>query len=324
MDATYLLVLMLSGLAAFVLCMGLYDAWQIYWKRHHRAGDVRLHAVRLTSEQPTALQIVQDLRLSQYAWVDEWLRKLPGMLRFDQFLRQTHVRWDVSQVIALMLSLILCLAVLTWLGGGDARWLFVWGIGTPSLVMSYLLRSRQKYVEQIEEQLPDALDLMVRALQSGHAFTSALQMTALESKNPIRDELRTVFDEINLGTSVQVAMSHLAQRVASKEMRYFVVAVLIQRETGGNLGDVLRSTATLIRERQKIAGVVRVLSAEGRISAWILALMPFVLAVLMYLVNPEFMALLWREDMGVVMLGVSLGLMVAGVFWMSRLVRIKV
>ncbi len=119
-------------------------------------------------------------------------------------------------------------------------------------------------------------------------------------------------------------MSHLAQRVASKEMRYFVVAVLIQRETGGNLGDVLRSTATLIRERQKIAGVVRVLSAEGRISAWILALMPFVLAVLMYLVNPEFMALLWREDMGVVMLGVSLGLMVAGVFWMSRLVRIKV
>lgn len=324
MDATYLLVLMLSGLAAFVLCMGLYDAWQIYWKRHHRAGDVRLHAVRLTSEQPTALQIVQDLRLSQYAWVDEWLRKLPGMLRFDQFLRQTHVRWDVSQVIALMLSLILCLAVLTWLAGGDARWLFVWGIGTPSLVMSYLLRSRQKYVEQIEAQLPDALDLMVRALQSGHAFTSALQMTALESKNPIRDELRTVFDEINLGTSVQVAMSHLAQRVASKEMRYFVVAVLIQSETGGNLGDVLRSTATLIRERQKIAGVVRVLSAEGRISAWILALMPFVLAVLMYLVNPEFMALLWREDMGVVMLGVSLGLMVAGVFWMSRLVRIKV
>lgn len=137
-------------------------------------------------------------------------------------------------------------------------------------------------------------------------------------------ELRKVFDEINLGMSVQLAMGHLASRIQSKEIGHFVVAVLIQNETGGNLADVLRKTATLIRERQKMAGVVRVLSAEGRISAWILSVMPFLLAFALYLINPEFISVLWKEQIGRVMLGISSGLMLAGVFWMSRLVQIKV
>lgn len=324
MDMIYGVVLLLSGLAVFVLCLALYDAWQAYGHARHRILNDRLQAMRATWVHPVGLQIVQNLRLSRYALVDAWLRKVPGMLRFDHFLRQTHVQWDVFQVTVMTLCLMTLPPLLIGLWKGPSVWVLVFFAAMPSFVMAYLLRSRQKHVEQIEAQLPDALELMVRALQSGHAFSSALQITALESKSPLGDELRNVFDEINLGTSVQAAMTHLAQRVASKEIRYFVVAVLIQSETGGNLGEVLRSTATLIRERQKIAGVVRVLSAEGRISAWILAVMPFVLAILMYFINPEFIALLWRDDMGVLMLGVSLGLMALGVFWMSRLVRIKV
>jgi tight adherence protein B len=124
--------------------------------------------------------------------------------------------------------------------------------------------------------------------------------------------------------SIKVAMNHLAARIDSNEIRYFVVAVLIQNETGGNLAEVLRKTAALIRERQKIAGVVRVLSAEGRISAWILSVMPFVLALLLYLINPEFISALWKEPMGLTMLGISLCLMIVGVVWMSRLVQIEV
>jgi tight adherence protein B len=99
---------------------------------------------------------------------------------------------------------------------------------------------------------------------------------------------------------------------------------LIQNETGGNLAEVLRKTAALIRERQKIDGVVRVLSAEGRISAWILSLMPFVLAFFLYFINSDFISVLWKNPMGLTMLGVSLCLMLAGVFWMSRLVQIRV
>jgi tight adherence protein B len=191
-------------------------------------------------------------------------------------------------------------------------------------VFYYLKLQCVNRVKIIEKQLPDALDLMVRAQQSGHSFISALQITASESLAPIGLELQKVFDEINLGIGVQTAMTHLASRIDSKEIRYFVVAVLIQNETGGNLAEVLRKTAALIRERQKIVGVVRVLSAEGRISAWILSLLPFVLAFLLYFINPDFISVLWKNPIGLNMLGLSLCLMLAGVFWMSRLVQIRV
>src|SRR5207245_2988014 len=130
---------------------------------------------------------------------------------------------------------------------------------------------RQRRLRRIDEQLPDALDLLSRALLAGHAFPSAIQMVADEISEPIAGEFRIVFDEVNYGVSMPDALNNLSARIPGTDVGYFVVAVLIQRETGGNLTELLGNIATIVRERLKLFGRIKVFSAEGRLSAWILS-----------------------------------------------------
>jgi len=176
----------------------------------------------------------------------------------------------------------------------------------------------------MEQQLPDALDLISRALKAGHALPSGLQMTGEEMADPIGGEFRIVHDEINYGVAVPTALMNLATRVPSTDMRYFVIAVLIQRETGGNLTELLRNISTLIRERLKLLGKVRVLSAEGRMSAWILGALPFVVGGVINVINPKFMSVLWTDPMGLKMIYGALVMMTLGALWMRKIIRIRV
>jgi tight adherence protein B len=324
MAITFWLILAACGVSSFLLLLGLYEAWRVYWSPRQKLLDERVHQLFRDEQSKVHTEILQRRSLSRIGALDRYLAQVPGMAVFERLLLRADWPLNVSQ------SILLCSLLMTV--SGVAGLVLQFPVPVTGFLMLatlggavYYLRYRGvKRIVAIENQLPDALDLMVRALQSGHAFISALQIAASESRAPIAPELRKVFDEINLGMGVQSAMEHLASRIASKEIRYFVVAVLIQNETGGNLADVLRKTATLIRERQKIAGVVRVLSAEGRISAWILSVMPFLLAFLLYIINPEFISALWSDPMGLAMLTISLSLMLVGIFWMSRLVQIKV
>jgi len=188
----------------------------------------------------------------------------------------------------------------------------------------YMLSAKQKRIATIEQQLPSSLDLMGRAMVAGHAFPSALQMVGTEMPEPIASEFRIVFDEINYGIPTSEALMNLIQRVPSTDVSYFVIAVLIQRETGGNLAELLGNISELIRARLKLLGTVRVLSAEGRLSAWILTLLPFVLGAVLQLVNPEFVSVLWTDPNGLRMVVIALILMVFGIFVMWRIIKIRV
>ena len=165
---------------------------------------------------------------------------------------------------------------------------------------------------------------MGRALRAGHALPSAVQMVRDEMAQPIAGEFGVVFDEVNYGIAMRDALTSLATRVPINDLRYFVIAVLIQRETGGNLAELLDTIAALIRGRQKLAGTIRVLSAEGRLSATILCLLPFVAAFMLYLVNPKFMETLWTDPLGMRFLVAGLILMVIGIFWSRSIIRIHV
>jgi tight adherence protein B len=145
-----------------------------------------------------------------------------------------------------------------------------------------------------------------------------------EMPEPIAAEFRIVFDEINYGISAQEALVNLTARVPSTDLSYFVIAVLIQRETGGNLAELLGNISALVRARLKLLGTVRVLSAEGRLSAWILTLLPFALGFVLQLVNPKFLSVLWTDPMGVKMVGVALFMMAVGIFAMWRIIKIRV
>jgi tight adherence protein B len=179
-------------------------------------------------------------------------------------------------------------------------------------------------IGKIVEQLPDALDLVSRALKAGHAFASGLQMVAEETSEPIAGEFRLVNEEINFGVAVPAALSNLAGRVPSPDMRHFVIAVLIQRESGGNLTELLANISALIRERLKLLLKVRVLAAEGRLSALILTALPFFLAVVINVINPKFMAVLWTDPMGLQMIYATIVMMSLGALWMRKVIRIRV
>lgn len=187
-----------------------------------------------------------------------------------------------------------------------------------------LYLARQSRLLAFEHQLPAALDLMVRALRAGHAFSATLGMVAEELPEPVAGEFRTAFDEVNFGLPLQDALHNLAARVPSVDLRYFVIAVLLQGNTGGNLTEMLDKLSGLMRARFKLQGTIRVLSAEGRLSAWVLGVLPFAAAGLLYLVNPKFMSTLWTDPAGLRLIGYAVAAALFGIFWMSRLVRIRV
>ena len=187
-----------------------------------------------------------------------------------------------------------------------------------------MLNAKRKRLTTFEQQLPDALDLMGRALRAGHAFSGAMKMVGDEMPEPVAGEFRTTFDELNYGISLQDALQNLATRVPSDDLRYFVIAVLIQRETGGNLTELLDNISALIRARLKLMGTIRVLSAEGRLSATILCILPFVVAVVIYLLNPKFIATLWTDPFGVRLLVAGAIGLVIGIIWTQRIIRIRV
>jgi tight adherence protein B len=242
----------------------------------------------------------------------------------DRLLLQSGLPLKVAGFLGYtLLTAAAGVGVLLFLGASVLMMVVAGAIGA-TVPFFLVLRAKYKRLRKIEQQLPDALDLMSRALRAGHAFTGALQMVATEGAEPVAGEFRLTFDEINYGIAVQDALMNLATRIPSTDLRYFVIAVLIQRDSGGNLAELLDNISRLIRDRLKLLGAIRVLSAEGRLSAWILSCLPFALAAVIHLVNPDFLSLLWKDPAGINLVSGALVLMVIGVFAMWRIIRIRI
>lgn len=294
------------------------------WRSQHKVLDQRWQSLSLGSPVQVALSDARVPSGSPATWLDKRWQRLPGAAMWARFLRQTGLPLEPGQSLPM--------AALLLLGAGALGLALGWGTVGSAVLMAmswaaplwFLLHRRHLQIVRIDAQLPDVLDLIARSMQAGHAFTSALLMAANDAKPPLSAQLHKVFDEIHFGLDLRQAMSGLAERTDSDDVRFFVISVLVQHETGGNLAEILKNTATLIRERQKIRGVIRVLSGEGRISAWILSLLPFALAGVLHLINPEFMSTLWTAPQGRQMLSVCLMLMLSGIFWMWRLIDIRV
>jgi len=183
---------------------------------------------------------------------------------------------------------------------------------------------KSRRINRFQKQLPDALDLIARALKAGHAFTSGLKLAADELKDPLGSEFAETIDEINFGVSVSDALKNLTKRVDCPDLRFFAVSVILQRETGGNLAEIMESLASLIRKRFKFEGKVKVLSAEGRFSAAVLLVLPIVIAVLLQLLNPEYIEILFQEPAGRITMAVALVSMAFGFVVIRRMIKINV
>lgn len=313
-------------IAVLLASEALYLVWRSRHGRQARKLKDRLETVRTGADAGSKEARVLKQRLAHEDDVLERLAHgLPGAAGLATLLTQSGLTWSVGGVVARM-------------GAAAAAVLFTASalLNQPTAIaltaaavagvlpVLYVSWRRGKRLRKLEQQLPEALDLMTRGLRAGHAFSSTLKMAGEELPEPIGAEFRAVHEEIHFGFSLQQALGNLAQRIPSTDVRYFVVAVLIQRESGGNLTEILGNLSRLVRERLKLMARVRVLSADGRLSAWILGVMPFALAALMNAFNPAFMSPLWTDPIGVTMLQVMLTVMAVGVLMMRKIVRIRV
>jgi tight adherence protein B len=195
------------------------------------------------------------------------------------------------------------------------------GLALPFLVLRF---KRRRRMLTFEEQFPEALDLISRALKAGHAFATGLKMVADEMEEPVGPEFRKTFDEQNFGLPLKDSLDNLCGRMPSLDVRFFSTAVLIQRETGGNLSEILENLSHVVRERFKILRQVRVYTAHGRLTGWVLLALPAFLAIALMFINPEHMDLLFREQMGRNMLMGALVMQMFGYIWIQKVIKIEV
>lgn len=256
--------------------------------------------------------------------LDRLLARSGGVSGIARLIEQAGLNISVSSVLLGAVAFGLACAFILGVAIGTS-----WAVLAGALVggaapFLYLSRRRKTRMRRFEEQFPEALDLLSRAIRAGHAFTTAMNMVAEEANDPIGPEFRKSFDEQNFGLPLKDSLNNLSERVPSLDVRFFVTAVLIQRETGGNLSEILDNLAHVVRERFKILRQVRVYTAHGRFTGYVLLALPAALAGVLGFINPEHMDLLFHEHMGQVMLTVAVVLQVTGYFWIRKVIKIEV
>lgn len=313
------------GILIFVAVVMAIEGGFLVWNGSHgpEAARIarRLHAMSKHGDVQRASMIKQR-QLSKSAWLHALLAQFSLSHRIDNWLQQSGLHWSVARLLGMTLLFAL---------GGLGLGLFLhpgWSLAALAigalLPLLYVRRARILRLRKFESQLPDALDMMGRALRAGHAFPTALKMVGEEMSEPLADEFRAAFDEVNFGIAMQDALTSLADRVPCADLKFFVIAVVIQRETGGNLAELLANISAIMRDRIKLFAQVRVLSAEGKLSAWILSLLPFAAALMIQISNPAFLEVLYTDPAGRSIVAGGLCMMFLGVLAMRRIITIRV
>lgn len=313
----------------FAACILMVEGAWLWWSGTHGSAARRINRrLRLMAARGEAggerISILKQRRYARAPGLERLLRRVPQAARLDHLLLQSGLSWSVAQFIGVTgtLLLVALLLLAAWsMPLPGALLLLASAVSGPCLLV---LRARAARLKKIEAQLPEAADFLARALRAGHSFSNVLQMVGDELNEPISGEFKMAHEEINYGVPMNEALQNLAARIPLTDLRYLVIAVLVQRESGGNLAEVLVSIARIIRARLKLLGQVRVLSAEGRMSAWVLGLMPVVMIGVMALVNPQYIRLLWTDPSGIKLLWYAAGMVALGVVWMRNVIRIRI
>ncbi|MEW6380969.1 MAG: type II secretion system F family protein [bacterium] len=304
----------------------IFQVFRALWNPEARRVRRELQGTAATASKNAPMVIRRKKELSGIPWLNRMLSNVraPIIRWFDQLLQQSNTHQPLG--VYVLCSLVLALAgslIAGWLGNN-------FKIGLPAgalaamLPFFFLTLKRNRRMRKFEEQLPDALNLIARALKAGQAFPTGLQMVAQEFDDPIGSEFEKMLAQINLGVGFPEALKGLTERVSCPDIKFFAISVIIQRQSGGSLAEILENISRLIRERFKLRGHIQALSAEGRISAVILVALPFCLFGLMSLINPEYSRILLTDPRGVKLALGALVMMGMGILVMRKMIRIKV
>ncbi len=275
-------------------------------------------------EAAIQLKIVRKESLSDIPWLNDLL------IKFRQFqpLRLLHRQADCRTPVGVFLLSTPVLALLAFITALSMRLplpvALLFTVMCGALPAGYLYRLKSQRLAMFERQLPEALELVSRSLRAGHAFSVGLKLVGEEAADPIGIEFRRVFDEVSMGVALPQALQNMTDRLDSVDLRFFVTSVMVQRETGGNLAEIIDSLAGLIRMRFELQLRIKALSAEGRFSAVVLFALPIVIGGALFKMNPDYMSTLFTDPMGQNMVMLGSVLMVTGALIMKRMVAIKV
>ncbi|KQV79004.1 pilus assembly protein TadB [Massilia sp. Root351] len=329
MDLVFTCFAVLLFAAVILLIEG---AW-LWWSGTHGGGARRI-ARRLElmaargddGGMAPRVTILKQRRYSGAPWLEQLLRRaplLPLAARLDRLLLQSGLGLSVARLLGVQAALLMAAAALPPLAGLP-RPAHLLSLAAAVLAPALLLyRARSARLAKLQEQLPEVADFLSRALRAGHSFANVLHMVGNEMPEPIGREFRIAYEEINYGVPMNEALHNLGARIPLTDLRYLVIAVLIQRESGGNLAELLGNISRMVRARLRLLAQIRVLSAEGRMSAWILGLLPLAAMALMSLTSYKYISLLWTDPAGVTLLWYGAAAMLGGLLWMRQLIRIR-
>jgi tight adherence protein B len=320
------LVMFLIGSGTIVIGYGLV-AW-LPGRMAQRRIEARVAGLSLIPPEPeeksASASIVKRQVIGALPILDRLARRMHWGERMAGLISQSGVHVGVSTIMLLSAGLALVVGIAAAVLS-RIPWTFVpAALAAATVPTLVLMKKRTKRLARFEEQFPEALDLLSRAIRAGHAFTTAMGMVADEAPDPIGPEFKKTFEEQNFGIALKDALTNLAERVPIIDVRFFVTAVLIQRETGGNLSEILDNLSHVVRERFKILRQVRVYTAHGRMTGYVLLALPAALAITLMFINPEHMGVLFKEHMGQVMLVGTIVLQTIGFVWIRQVVKIEV
>jgi tight adherence protein B len=286
-----------------------------------RLAEALLHS---SHTEDVEVILARNELLSEIPWINRSLVRVQAALQLKRLLDQADLHITPSRLLMFAVMAGMMAALATSVFVSSLLMMGVSGLFAAMLPFIHVWWKRKARFDAFLEHLPDALDLMSRALSAGHAFSEALHMVASEMPEPIATEFRKTYEEQNLGLSLKLALENLTQRIPLLDLRMCVTAVMIQRETGGNLAEILEKVAHTIRERFRIMGDLKTLTTSSRMSAWLLCGLPIFVTFIITAMNPEYMSILWRDTRGHYLIATALFLQLTGMLIVRKILRIKI
>ena len=287
---------------------------------HSRLASLDRKTVSSGSEEP---DIVKEVTFSTIPAFDKFLRNNRAAVGLQLLIEQCDLQWTVGRIVFGMLLLICVGAVLGnwWIAPGLLGW--APGLALGAVPYLFLLQKRKRRLRRFSELLPEAIDLMSRGLRAGQALSASVETIAQESDEPLRSEFRRAADEQSFGLPFREAMINLSRRVPVTDLQFLVTAILVQKETGGNLAQILDKASHVIRERVRVAGQMRIRTAQGRLTGWILCALPFVIFIGLNFLNPGYGKALFQDPLGQKLVTYAAVMMVIGMLVIRKIVNIK-
>jgi tight adherence protein B len=286
----------------------------------------RLSEALLHSAQTEDVEVIlaRNELMSEIPWLNRSLVRLQAAMQLKRMLDQADLQITPTRLVmfSVMSGMLAALAVSVIYS--SVLLMIACGLIAAAAPFAHVWWKRKKRFAAFLEHLPDALDLMSRALMAGHAFSESLHMVSAEMPEPIATEFRKTYEEQNLGLSLKLALENLTQRIPLLDLKMCVTAVLIQRETGGNLAEILEKVAYTIRERFRIMGDLKTLTTSSRMSAWLLCGLPIFVAIAVTVMNPEYMSVLWKDPRGHWLIAAAMFMQVTGMLIVRKILNIKI